>query len=77
MNKLFATWRHPVDIDLDAGLDAAELLARARDLLVEIPELGDTVDLVDVVLSEVTGWFDQRDRAPLISAVVAERRSTR
>ena len=71
MNNLFATWRHPVDIDLDAGLDAAELLARARDLLAEIPELADTMDLVDVALSEVTGWFDQRDDAPLIAAVVS------
>lgn len=71
MNKLFATWRHPDDIDLDAGLDAAELLARARGLLAEIPELADTLDLVDVALSEVSGWFDQRDRAPLIAAVVS------
>ncbi|MEW6477111.1 MAG: hypothetical protein AB1679_33060 [Actinomycetota bacterium] len=70
MNKLFATWHHPADIDLDAGLDAAELLTRARDLLAEIPELADTLDLVDVALSEVSGWFDRRDSTPLISAVV-------
>lgn len=70
MNKLFATWHHPADLDLDAGLDAAELLSRARDLLAEIPELADTLDLVDVALGEVAGWFDQRDDAPLVSAVV-------
>ena len=68
MNNLFATWRHPVDIDLDAGLDAADLLARARDHLVDIPELADALHLVDVALAEVSDWFDCRDDAPLISA---------
>jgi hypothetical protein len=69
MNKLVATWHHPIDIDLDAGLDAAELLSRARELLTEIPELADTLDLVDVALAEVSGWFDGRDSDAVISAV--------
>lgn len=69
VNNLFATWRHPDDIDLDAGLDTAELLARARDLLAEIPELADTLDLVDVALAEVSGWFDQRDEAAIAPRV--------
>jgi hypothetical protein len=69
MNKLFATWRHPADIDLDAGLDAADLLAKARDQLLEIPELVDALRLVNVALAEVSAWFERRDDA-LISAVV-------
>jgi hypothetical protein len=69
MNKLFATWRHPADIDLDAGLDAADLLAQARDQLLEIPELVDALRLVNVALAEVSAWFERRDDA-LISAVV-------
>jgi hypothetical protein len=68
MNNLFAAWRHPADIDLDAGLNAADLMAQARDQLVEIPELVDALRLVDVALGEVSAWFDQRDSAPLISA---------
>lgn len=61
MNKLFATWHHPADVDLDAGLDAADLLTRARDQLREIPELVDALDLVDVALAEISDWFDDRD----------------
>jgi hypothetical protein len=61
MNNLFATWRHPVDIDLDCGLDAAELLSRARDQLVDIPALEGARRLVDAALAEVSAWFDQRD----------------
>lgn len=60
MNELFATWRHPVDVDLDAGLDAADLLARAHRQLREIPELADALHLVDVALAEVSDWFDLR-----------------
>jgi hypothetical protein len=60
MNKLFATWHHPADIDLDAGLDAAELLSLARQQLVGIPELTAALRLVDVALAEVAAWFDHR-----------------
>ena len=63
MNNLFATWRHPADIDLDTGLDAAEFLIRARDQLVEIPELVGALRLVDVALAEVSAWFERRDSA--------------
>lgn len=71
MNNLFATWRHPADVDLDAGLDAADLLAQARDQLLEIPELVDALRLVEVALAEVSAWFDRRDGSPLISAVAS------
>ena len=61
MNNLFATWHHPVDVDLDAGLDAADHLANARLQLLEIPELAGALRLVDVALAEVSAWFDDRD----------------
>ena len=65
MNNLFATWRHPADVDLDAGLDAAELLTQARDQRIEIPELADALRLVNVALTEIAAWFDHRDSAPI------------
>jgi hypothetical protein len=71
MNSLFATWRHPTDIDLDAGLDAAELLTRARAQLAEIPELVPALRLIEVALAEVSAWFDRRDTAALTSAAVS------
>jgi hypothetical protein len=61
MNNLFATWRHAADIDLDCGLDAAELLSRARRQLVEVPALAGALRLVDAALADVSAWFDQRD----------------
>ena len=61
MNNLFATWHHPVDVDLDAGLDAADHLANARLQLLEIPELAGALRLVEVALAEVSAWFDDRD----------------
>ena len=61
MNNLFATWHHPVDVDLDAGLDAADHLANARLQLLGIPELAGALRLVDVALAEVSAWFDHRD----------------
>lgn len=61
MSKLIATWHHPALIDLDAGLDAAELLSLVRDRLVGVPELVDASRLVDAALREVAAWFDRRD----------------
>jgi hypothetical protein len=61
MNHLFATWHHPADVDLDAGLDAADHLANARLQLQEIPELAGALRLVEVALTEVSAWFDDRD----------------
>ena len=61
MNRLFATWHHPADVDLDAGLDAADHLANARLQLREIPELAGALRLVDIALAEVSAWFDDRD----------------
>ena len=66
MNKLFATWQHPADIDLDAGLDAAELLARASRQLAAIPELSDALHLVDVALFEVSDWFEHRGASAVV-----------
>ena len=60
MNNLFATWRHPADADLDAGLDAADHLANARLQLLQIPELAGALRLVEVALAEVSAWFDDR-----------------
>ena len=58
MNDLFATWHLPVNIDLGDDLDAVELLSRAHDRLVEIPELKDALRLLDIVRGEVSAWFD-------------------
>ena len=69
MNNLVATWRHTADIDLDAGLDAADLLSLARARLVEIPDLVGALRLVDVALAEVGAWFDRRDSLAAVSAV--------
>lgn len=66
MNSLFATWRHTVDVDLDAGLDAADLLSRARDQLVAVSELENALRLVDLALADVSAWFDQRDESTTI-----------
>lgn len=69
MNKLFATWHHPADLDLDAGLDAADLLALACHRLADIPELTYALQHVGIALAEVSAWFDRRDSASLVSAV--------
>ena len=58
MNKLFATWHHPDEHDLDPGLDTADLLALACHRLAEIPELFDALHLVDIALAKVTAWFE-------------------
>lgn len=71
MNNLFATWHHPADIDLDAGLNAADLLALACHRLADIPELAEPLQHMGVALAEVSAWFDARDSSPLISAVAS------
>ncbi len=67
MNKLVATWHHQVDIDLDHGLDAAELLSRARDQLVDVPELVGARRLVEAALVEVAAWLDRREEVQVVT----------
>jgi hypothetical protein len=57
MNNLVASWHRPAQIDLGGQqFDVAELLSRAHDRLVEIPELEEARRLVDVALGEVAAW---------------------
>jgi hypothetical protein len=69
MNNLVASWHHPADVDL-AGqqFDVVELLSRAHDHLVEIPELEGALRLVHVALGEVTAWFDGATSPHLVSS---------
>jgi hypothetical protein len=70
MNKLVASWHAPSEIvELRDEADVCELLARAHERLVAIPELGHALDLVDIALDEVLTWFDGGIVAPPVRSV--------
>jgi hypothetical protein len=60
MNNLFATWQQQSEVDLGPELDALELLSRAHDHLVLVPELAKALRLVDGALDQVAAWTAQQ-----------------
>jgi hypothetical protein len=69
MNNLVAAWHQPAEVDLTGQqFDVVELLSRAHDLLVDVPELKTALRLVHVALDEVSAWFDGASSTHLVSS---------
>jgi hypothetical protein len=74
MNNLVATWHHAVEVDVRDEPDAAELLSRAHDRLIGIPELEVARRLVDVAREHVAAWCGRGEAPAVISTASAGRR---